>query len=74
MRKVKFRSEIDLGSSRSLHAMRWVNEINEVKRIVDLRMSRSIPGNTEGDLKVFDANVAGGLMKIINGDFKRSLQ
>ena len=54
--------------------MRWVSEINEVKGIADLRTSRSISGNTAGDFTVFDAKVAGGLKKIINGDFKRGLQ
>ena len=46
--------------------MRWVNEINEVKRIADLRTSKSISGNTARDFEVFDAKVAGGLKKIIN--------
>ena len=64
----------DPGSSRSFHAMRWVSEIDDVQRIADLRTSKSISGNTARDFRVFDAKVAGELEKIVNRDFKRSLQ
>ena len=68
---MNFRSDVGHGSSKSSGAMAWVHEVDSAKSIADHKISKPIPGQSSGDFEYFDAKVARGLKKVINGDFKR---
>ena len=52
--------------------MRWVNEIESTKSVADLKKSYSIAeARLQTNFEVLDSEIASGLKKVINGDFKR---
>ena len=67
------RSEDARESGKPSDAMVCTTEVDEVKSIENLRTSEWIAGHRSRDFECLDAKVAGGLKKIINGDFKRRI-
>ena len=52
--------------------MVWINEIESAKPIADLKTSYYCHQDQSADyFGILDSKIAGGLKKIINGDFKR---
>ena len=66
-----FRSDFARGSGKPSDAMQWIIEMEEAKRIGDLKISESITGQSSVDFEHLDAKIARRPKKIINGDFKR---
>ena len=58
--------------SRPIEAMRWVNEIESAKSVADVKKSYSITeAKLQTNFEVLGSEIASGLKKVINGEFKR---
>ena len=66
-----FRSDFARGSGKPSDAMPWINEMEDAKRIGDLKISESNTGQSSVDFEHLDAKIARRLKKVIDGDFKR---
>ena len=61
-----------LCKSRPTEAMRWVNEIESAKSVADVKKSYSITeAKLQTNFEVLGSEIASGLKKVINGEFKR---
>ena len=70
--RISIRSEVPSCANRSIEAMIWVSEIESAKSIAELKTSYSITqAKVQTNFEVPDSEIASGLKKIINGDFKR---
>ena len=68
---MNFRSEVLSCASRPIEAMICINELESAKFIVDLKTSYTITDDKlQTNFEVLDSEIARGLKKIINGDFR----
>ena len=72
--KKRFKTEVCTCSQFPTEAMQWINEVEMVDSVDDLRSSSSIRGISMPNFEVLDARIASALNKIIhNSHFKRKI-
>ena len=72
--KIRFKTEVCTCSQFPTKAMQWINEVELVDSVDDLRSSSSIRSIPMPDFEVLDARLASALNKIIhNSHFKRQI-
>ena len=70
--KMRFKTEVYTCSQLPTEAMLWIEEVEMVESVDDLKSSRSIRGTHCPDFEVLDARIASALNRIIhNSHFKR---
>ena len=70
--KTRFKTEVCTCSQFPTEAMLWIEEVELVDSVDDLKSSRSITGTHRPDFEVLDARIASALNRIIhNSHFKR---
>ena len=72
--KIRFKTEVCTCSQFPTKAMHWINEVEMVDSVDDLKSSSSVRGIRMPDFEVLDARIASALNKIIhNSHFKRRI-
>ena len=72
--KIRFKTEVCTCSQFPTEAMQWINGVEMVDSVDDLKSSRSVRGIRMSDFEVFDAKIASALNRIIhNSHFKRRI-
>ena len=72
--KIRFKTEVCTCSQCPTEAMLWINEVEMVESVDDLKSSRSIRGTPSPDFELLDARIASALNKIIqNTRFKKKV-
>ena len=72
--KIRFKTEVCTCSQFPTEAMQWINEVEMVDSVDELRSSSSIRGISMPNFEVFDARIASALNEIIhNSHFKRRI-
>ena len=72
--KIRFKTEVCICSQFPTEAMLWINEVEMVESVDDLRSSRSIRGTHGPDFEVLYAKIASALNKIVqNTRFKKKV-
>ena len=72
--KIRFKTEVCTCSQFPTEAMQWIEEVEMVDSVDELRSSSSTRGISMPNFEVFDARIASALNKIIhNSQFKRKI-
>ena len=72
--KIRFKTEVCTCSQFPTEAMQWINEVEMVDSVDDLKSSSSVRGIQMPNFEVLDATIASALNKIIhNSNFKRRI-
>ena len=72
--KIRFKTEVRTCSQFPTEAMQWIEEVEMVESVDDLRSSSPIRGISMPNFEVLDARIASALNKIIhNSHFKRRI-
>ena len=71
---MKFKTEVCTCSQLPTEAVHWIEEVELVESVDDLKSSCSVPGTHGPDSELLDARIASALNKIIhNSHFKRRI-
>ena len=72
--KISFGREVVTGPTHPRQVSDWLSEIDQASSMQDMDDAGSVFGCTQMQIETRDSQIAKGLMKIMNSDFKRKVQ